>query len=661
MKILKFKLLCVFLVLCYEFCNASFNKTYAISQVSCTPIQSSYNFTSGQPLSFNFSPECLNIETPTISCPAFLMDNQGNVITSGYQFSIDNPTQNASYEFVVIGDEGENVFRHSFSFSNTNSDIIPKDILNTTVHNLNKNDGFRWLQLSDIELFSAIYYNERELVVGYAPSGYGNLEETIHTVNINSAPWTNAKQSILDQIQEIWNDKGFSHVNVNNYILYDSPTLPFFIVTTPFLEMITQLRDLETVKFLSPSQYDPRLPNSSSVTLLNQTASAYPTIVGDLNDIDSGACDHNRPRYIPDTHFKHTNPNDVKSGKISWNYFDPAHKIDKAWEVLTNNECYKGRGAGITVGLIDAGISSNQPRLNEKFSYGYNAGNRTIEHYGTYGPKIYGQVPDEFAINNDPGYYPSESDGPFSDCAHGTLMAGIIGAPEMDGFSSSNGPLGVAPDCNMITVKGTNDPILLHNHRMIGVVKALDLLATKPEVKIISMSMGSNYHFPYLTYAIRRNYNLGKLIICAGGTSPAADWIQNTWGVTYPGVLSTTLGITGVKNYSSDRTFFKCDECHKGKKIDFVVKMQKGDKRVLSLPQSTEETTFVGGSSAATATMAGIAALVWSADPSQTREKVIEALKHGASRDEAQKDDEYGYGLVDAQKAVLYALKCTNN
>ncbi|MEZ4993218.1 MAG: S8 family serine peptidase [Saprospiraceae bacterium] len=59
----------------------------------------------------------------------------------------------------------------------------------------------------------------------------------------------------------------------------------------------------------------------------------------------------------------------------------------------------------------------------------------------------------------------------------------------------------------------------------------------------------------------------------------------------------------------------------------------------------------MGGSSAATATTAGIAALVWATNPSQSRTQVLTRLKN-ASQFYPGRNGEFGWGKIDAAAAV---------
>ena len=77
----------------------------------------------------------------------------------------------------------------------------------------------------------------------------------------------------------------------------------------------------------------------------------------------------------------------------------------------------------------------------------------------------------------------------------------------------------------------------------------------------------------------------------------------------------------------------------------------------MNLPQSylvsyyDNQTDYVGGSSVATATTAGIAALVWSKYPSWTRAQVLTKLRQSGNF-YPNKNSEFGYGNINALAAV---------
>jgi subtilisin family serine protease len=114
--------------------------------------------------------------------------------------------------------------------------------------------------------------------------------------------------------------------------------------------------------------------------------------------------------------------------------------------------------------------------------------------------------------------------------------------------------------------------------------------------------------------------------------------------------MNEVQAVTGV---IENTNFTNCTECHKGAEIDFVVVMQRSADGVkpLTLAMSGNPPATVGGSSVATATTAGMAALVWSRYPSLTRTQLISRLQLNSSRYPTRSPD-YGWGLINANTAT---------
>ena len=163
------------------------------------------------------------------------------------------------------------------------------------------------------------------------------------------------------------------------------------------------------------------------------------------------------------------------------------------------------------------------------------------------------------------------------------------------------------------------------------------------------MSIGNLWSIGQIKDAVRYAYGRGKLIFSAAGTS--FSWANNIVGVIFPANMSETVAVTGV----TDRNGYKeCYNCHYGSKVDFVVVMQRegaDDRTALTLPMSGNSPDRVGGSSVATATMAGIAGLVWSTNTSQSRSTVLQRLKESAEF-YPNRNSNFGWGKINAYNAV---------
>lgn len=262
--------------------------------------------------------------------------------------------------------------------------------------------------------------------------------------------------------------------------------------------------------------------------------------------------------------------------KSAWHH--PFHDIRSGWNRST--------GAGVKLMLIDTGVSDQQDNLGNAYNQGNSSG-RTIEKRVTLAK----------------AWFWSPAETPNDGCGHGTAMAGVLAGPR----GTDGAAVGVAYNASLVSVRAAADVLLSESREMKGVADAYVLAGNRADVKITSMSLGSPLYNSQVADAIRYAYNRGKLMFCAGGTS--FDWSAGWIGVTFPANMDEVQAITGIKDNLTQR----CDDCHQGSQIDFVVVMEKADngRHVPTLAMSGNPPSTVGGSSAATATTAGMGALVW--------------------------------------------------
>lgn len=373
--------------------------------------------------------------------------------------------------------------------------------------------------------------------------------------------------------------------------VYTDTQLPQVVIKTTSAAVITTLRTLAEVRYAEPQGYP-----YTGVTTPPSPSQRVQSKLGCGNDPESS---------IPTADFTLLSP-DVK---VPWNF--PYMRIPEAWSYST--------GRNIGVALIDTGLSPAQAKLGAAFNQGESSG-RSLFRFGTY-----------------------NGDGPDDQCGHGTQMAGALAAPRGSGGSA----VGVAYNANLVGIRGTGDVVIESSAEQRGVIDALKLAGDRADVRIISMSIGTFLWSSSVADAMRYAYGKGKLIFCAAGTSTSFT----TWyGVIFPATMSEAVAVTGIV----EGAYQACDVCHKGSKVDFVIVMQRANdanRTSLTLAHQGNQPSRVGGSSVATATTSGIAALVWSRNPSLTREQVLDKLKRAGAL-YPNRSNQYGWGIPDAAKAV---------
>jgi len=242
---------------------------------------------------------------------------------------------------------------------------------------------------------------------------------------------------------------------------------------------------------------------------------------------------------------------------------------------------------------------------------------------------------------------------------HGSHVAGTIAQSTNNGI----GVCGVAPDACIM-------PIKVFNGRGEGHVS--DIIegiyyATLYGANIISMSFGMPYPSSALKDALSFAYNNGVTLVAAAGNTGGPELL---YPAAYPFVISV-----GATQYDKTRAFYSSF----GPDLDVVAPGgnlhldQNGDgyrdgilqETDIKLRVSCSDTWGIGGwgyyflmgTSMACPHVSGVAALLYSmgiTDPDEIRERICStAIDLGQEG----RDDFYGYGLVNAYRAVQAPLK----
>jgi hypothetical protein len=459
---------------------------------------------------------------------------------------------------------------------------LTKKEINTIIKSSLESTGdFNWTSQEAHTIWSAVKHGESILTIGYGTSK-SNFAR--------SAEANNIKNDLIQLVQDLekTSAKGASELYVNE-------TINVIDVKVTNKETIETLLKDSRVRYIEPGNYK-FIESENQARSEGSSGCGYGTATLSTND------------------YRTVSP----GARVPWSF--DAHNIPDAWNYST--------GAGVTVAIIDSGLSPQQQWMNQYFNDGYSSG-RTVQKYGTF-------VDSWWAWSNN-------YDGVDDKCGHGTKMAAVATAPR----NNDNLPVGVAYNANLVTYRAVENVVIDDYHEKRGIVEALTALANRSDVKVISMSIGSPFSIGNVSDAIKYAHSKGKMILAAGGTSTSFT----TWyGVIFPASMSETVAVTGVK----ENQYNKCDVCHSGSQIDFTIQMQRTngtDNKVPVLSYYNGQANYVGGSSVATATTAGIAALVWSKHPSWSRSQVLQKMKE-SSEFYPNKHSEYGYGNIDALKAV---------
>jgi len=462
---------------------------------------------------------------------------------------------------------------------------------------------FEWKTASDEMVWSALQQSDNILSVGYQPADETNVDERLAEINIADSKWKDAKQQILAIILKA-ESKTREGLSIDKLEEWEEKYLPVVDVRVENFETIKILRLSNLIRYIEPMGYAPEIRPSGNETASSVSSSGCGGNVGDAS-------------LIAGVDYTTISPNT----KQSWNY--TYHKIPQAWA--------KSTGAGVKVFIIDSGCELDQENLGSAFNQGNSSG-RTVEKIVT--------LPRSTFLGIPTGPVETPDDG----CGHGTSMAGACAAPR----GTDGAACGVAYNCNLVTCRAAENVLLDGSREYKGVADAYTNAANRADVKIISMSMGSITSNSQVRDAIKYAYGKGKLMFCAAGTS--FGWSASWYGVIFPAYMPEVNAVTGVRDNNFNTN---CTDCHKGSETDFTVVMEKAsnERHPLTLAMTGDVPSTVGGSSVSTASMSGIAALVWSRFPTYTREQVLTKLASSAANYPT-KNANFGWGNVNADAAT---------
>ncbi|MCU0346200.1 MAG: S8/S53 family peptidase [Saprospiraceae bacterium] len=447
----------------------------------------------------------------------------------------------------------------------------------------NKND-FRWSWVDIHFIWSAAQFGDNAIAIGYKPAHIADVHPILHEIDLQDPEWKAVHDALIELVS-----KGLGNADPASFILEDDPVLPILTIKLTDLAVLTQLSNLENIRYIEPLDYRPaEWEEAGDRSTSGCGGSTEPLNTSDWTNITPSNC------------------------RLPWNFNNVS--IPTAWGTA--------QGQGVTIGVIDAGISATQSLLGSSFNNGDSNVGRTVSTGFTWGTSAN------------------------STCTHGTSMSGLAVGPR----NNLGATTGVAYKSNLHFIRGCEDVVLDKSSERTGVKNALVQMGNNASIKIISMSIGTPFYSSVLEDGVIFANNNGKMLFAAAGTS--FSW-TSWWGVVYPAAFSQCNAVTGT-----DESGNTCNTCHDGSQVDFTVTMERNanDERTsLSYAMSGTTPTYIGGSSCSTAMAAGIAALVWSARPSLTRAQVFTCLKNTAAN-YPNANSYHGWGRLNAGAAVALAL-----
>lgn len=293
-------------------------------------------------------------------------------------------------------------------------------------------------------------------------------------------------------------------------------------------------------------------------------------------------------------------PDDPQYNK-QWNF--RAINIEQAW-----NET---KGAGVTVAVIDTGVSEVPDLKLTKFVDGYD--------------------------------FVNDKDDASDDNGHGTHVAGTIAQSTNNGY----GVAGIAYEASIMPLKVLSGS---GGGTIADIAEAIKFAADNG-ADIINMSLGGGGDSNMMKEAIEYAHNKGVTIVAAAGNEGRN---AASYPARYPKVISVA---------ATDATGQKASYSNFGAGVDLAAPGGSGTDEAGRIIQNTinpatGETVFVGfqGTSMAAPHVAGVAALIRSTGVDSS-EEILDILQQSSRQVSEDHLNHYGAGHLDANAAVQLALK----
>jgi type VII secretion-associated serine protease mycosin len=253
------------------------------------------------------------------------------------------------------------------------------------------------------------------------------------------------------------------------------------------------------------------------------------------------------------------------------------------------------KGTGITVAVIDSGVTASHPDL-------------------------------QGAVLPGADVLGSDHDGRTDPSGHGTQMAGIIAAR---GRSGGRGVLGIAPQAAVLPLRPADGPLL--------VSQAIDW-SVAHGAKVINMSFGID-ESDGLRSAIDKAADADVVLVAATSND------NDNAGKQFPAALPEVLAVG-----ATDRNGKIADFSHQGAEVDITA---PGVDIPVADAKYPSGYGIVEGTSPAAAIVSGAAALIRAKFPQMSAREVVQRLTSTAvDKGPPGRDDAYGYGELDLMAAL---------
>jgi serine protease len=339
-------------------------------------------------------------------------------------------------------------------------------------------------------------------------------------------------------------------------------------------------------------------------------------------------------------------PNDA-AYPLQWDF--PLIGLPEAWNTTTGDP-------QVVVAVIDTGVLAAHPDLVGQLVDGFDF----VRDPASAG--------DGDGIDSNPQDEPGTSSSA-SQSFHGTHVSGTVAARG----SNAQGVAGSAYSCRVMPLRVLGEGGGGTSYDVDQAVRYAAGLAndsgTVPQqrVDVINLSLGGA-PFSQTTQNLFHDVRAaGVLVVAAAGNEASA---APSYPAAYDGVISVSAVDAQRRLASYSNTGAQVDVAAPGGDSSVDLNGDGYPDGILSTAGRVSASSvnfvysFLNGTSMAAPHVAGVLALMKSVNPALTPADVDAMLASGALSDDlgaAGRDDQFGYGLINAQRAVLAALEATGN
>jgi membrane-anchored mycosin MYCP len=270
-----------------------------------------------------------------------------------------------------------------------------------------------------------------------------------------------------------------------------------------------------------------------------------------------------------------------------------------------------GRGRGVTVAVIDSGVSAGPPVLSGQVL----AGRDYVDGGG-------------------------EGDGTCDESGHGTMVGAIIAGRD------GTGPYhGVAPDARILPVRVLRDTRSYPSSEVDPLIAQAIRWAADRGTDVINLSLNTSSGAEVrqaVEYAQRRDI----VVVAAAGNQGGSD---QQGDVEYPAAFPGVLAVAGV-----DATGAHVSSSNAASYVDVAA---PGDDIEGPAPRGGGYAVFPeGGTSFAAPYVSGVAALLRARFPAMPASEIVRRIQQTADHPPGGWNDQVGYGVVNPDRAVTEIL-----